>query len=121
MRERLRKVIEINRHAFDFENMLWSLTSPLIHVSEKTDTVEIYQKIKTAGYFGFFLSTVLGSVLLLPEISQHWLAAYLLWTVGALWVCFFGGGDLYITWLVWKKSRKIGRPMEVFELNNKAT
>jgi hypothetical protein len=117
MKSQYHLVIEKNSHAFDFKRMRWAVTASLVHVSGKVTTGKIAALTLGAGLIGMAIAKLPFSDWLgLPEVWRGWGTFFFLWSIGWVWICVFGGGDLYITWLVWRRSRAMGKPMLTAEL-----
>lgn len=117
MRARLKRVIEVNSHAFNFEKMQWDLTVGMVHIDENANSSQIAIMLAIGGFVGLLLAGLPWSAWFeFSETVNHWSLAMLFWLVGWATAYAYGGSDLYIMWRVWRRSRQEGRPMLAAEL-----
>ncbi|MCO4780357.1 MAG: hypothetical protein KC471_08205 [Flavobacteriaceae bacterium] len=117
MRRRLIEAIDINKHAIDFDKGRWDISSALIHVSGKQNTASIAKWTMLASFLGVLLGRM--SLYFMPGINlfnEYWIAVIAFWSIGTFIIAIYFVGDLYVTWVVWRRARTKGVKMLCKEL-----
>jgi hypothetical protein len=121
-RHSLPKVLELNRHKWDFEKMQYSIEAPTRRLDGKSMS-NVTTLMVLGGFLGIFLANL--SVLLfssdktLAVVMKDWFTVIVDWVVAFLFIGYLSVGQAYVAWLVYKKCQAAGRKMTVKEFSGR--
>lgn len=115
-RNRMRNVMNINRHVYDFNKMLYSQLA--IHIRPDGRSSEAVAFIAYLGaLIGVFIVSIpIGDWLNMTEASKDWFMVSLLLFLGFYYAGFLSLNQLYLVYLIHKECKKNGGKMQVKEL-----
>ncbi len=115
LRSRTLKAIELNKKKINFTDMIFSIKEPSIHISSKRSTKSISIISMLAGLIGLGLARLIGE-----SLGEDYKLATLLIVMIFLSYMILGYMlliQLYSTWIVYKRSKVIGKKMTIKEFN----
>uniref|UniRef100_UPI0021A7037A hypothetical protein n=1 Tax=Sedimenticola hydrogenitrophicus TaxID=2967975 RepID=UPI0021A7037A len=116
LRPRLQRMLELNGHAWNFQKMEYSMLAAIRRPDGKPSERIMLITI-VGGFIGLFLATLpIAEWLSLGTGIRDFFMAVLMWCLGYFFLGYLTLGQLYLIWLVHKKSKKVGGRMVVKEL-----
>jgi len=116
-REKLKQVVKINPHVYDFETMQYSFLAPILRPDGKnTNKTHIY--LILGASFGLLISRLeINDFFNLNSYAgENFIGIFSCWLVGYAFSGYLAIGNLYLAWLIHKNSKEVGRKMIVKEL-----
>ena len=116
LKPKAKLILKLNTHVWDFEKMQYSANALVLRPDGK-DVSNVTPIAIVSSLVGVFLGRILSDIhtLGIVELKAYSLVMALFF-VGAFFVSFLSVGELYLAFLVWKKSRQKGKVMFVREL-----
>ncbi len=114
-RHRMQKVLEINGHMWNFETMEYTQMAIIKRPDGKSS-----QSVAYLAYLAAFVGPLLANIPFDDWFNfgwsdKSWLMVVLAWYAGIFFAGFLALNQLYLTWLIYKKSKKLGGKMLVKE------
>ena len=108
---RLKKVLELNPHVFDFQNMKYYALGNVVRLDGKDSNTVSYLAV-SGGMIGIAVAKIYT-----PDSGLFSILPYILWMfLGYIFIGFFALSSLFFMIIIYKQNRKTGRKMLVSEL-----
>ena len=114
-RHRMQQVLDINGHMWNFETMEHTQMA-IIKRPDGKNSQSVAYIAYLAAFFGPLLANVpIGDWFNLGGSAKSWIMVILFWYAGIFFAGVLALNELYLTWLIYKKSTKLGGKMLVKE------
>lgn len=114
-RHRMQQVLDINGHMWDFETMEHTQMA-IIKRPDGKNSQSVSFLLYSAAFIGPLLANIpIGDWLSMGESVKGWFMIMVFWYAGTFFAGFLALNELYLTWLIYKKSKKLGGKMLVKE------
>ena len=114
-RHRMRQVLDINGHMWNFETMEYTQLAIIVRPDGK-NSGSVAILAYSAAFIGPLLVNIpIGDWLNMGESAKGWFMIMILWYPGIFFAGFLTLNELYLAWLIYAKSKRLGRKMLVKE------